>query len=134
MSVKFTDNSAQYLSEFDRVTKAALEAIGNQAVSHAKDNVTAAGRVATGTMRDSIDHKVVEDKCYIGTNVRYAIYNEMGTGIYIAGGRKTPWSYQDGKGNWHRTRGMAPIHFLKNAVANHMKEYAAIVQRFLKGG
>lgn len=134
MSVTFTDNSAQYLSEFDRVTKAALEAIGNQAVSHAKNNVAAADRVATGTMRDSIDHKVVGETCYIGTNTRYAIYNELGTGIFIAGGRKSPWAYKDAEGNWHRTQGMPGIHFLKNAVANHMKEYAAIVQRFLKGG
>ena len=134
MSVLFTDNSAQYLSEVDTVCKAALEAIGNQAVSHAKSNVTAAGRVATGAMRDSIDHKVVDNTCYIGTNISYALFNEMGTGIYIGGGRKTPWAYQDAAGEWHWTRGMRPIHFLKNAVAGHMSEFAAILQRFLKGG
>ena len=134
MSVTFTDNSAAYLADVDRASKAALEAMGNQAVSYAKNNVAAAGRVATGAMRDSIDHKVVEKSCYIGTNTKYALYNEMGTGIYVAGGRRTPWSYQDGEGNWHTTRGMVGIHFLKNAVANHMSEYAAILQKFLRGG
>lgn len=134
MSVTFTDNSAQTIAELERDTKAAMEAIGNQAVSHAKSNVAEAGRIATGDMRDSIDHKVIDKICYFGTNIKYAIYNEMGTGIYIAGGRQTPWRYKDGKGEWHTTRGMRPIHFIKNAVANHISEYKAIVVRILKGG
>ena len=134
MSVTFTDNSAQYLAELNTATKAALEAVGNQAVSHAKQNVTAAGRIASGTMRDSISHKVQGDTVYIGTNVSYAIYNEMGTGVYIAGGRKSPWAYKDAEGNWHWTRGMRPIHFLKNAAANHIQEFRAIILKYLKGG
>ena len=134
MSVTFKDNSAQTLRDLDRLTKASLEACGNQAVSHAKQNITTAGRIDTGAMRDSVTHKVIDKICYIGTNIRYAIYNELGTGIYISGGRKTPWAYQDEKGNWHRTRGLRPIHFLKNAVANHAKEFKAIITRILKDG
>lgn len=134
MPFTFKDNSAQYLSEVDSVCKAALEAIGNQGVSYAKNNVTAAGRIATGNMRKDISHEVVGNTCYIGTNVSYAIYNELGTGIYIAGGRKSPWAYKDAEGKWHRTRGMPGIHFLKNAVANHMREFTAILQIFLKKG
>lgn len=134
MSVTFRDNSAQYLAEFDTATKAALEAVGNQAVSHSKQIVASAGRIDTHTMIDSISHKVQGMTVYIGTSVRYAIYNEMGTGIYIAGGRKSPWSYQDGEGNWHRTRGMRPIHFIKNCVANYINEYREIIKKYLKGG
>lgn len=48
MSVTFTDNSAQYLAELNTATKAALEAVGNQAASFAKNNVLAAGRIASG--------------------------------------------------------------------------------------
>ena len=134
MSVTFRDNSAQYLAELNTATKAALEAVGNQAVSFAKNNVLAAGRIASGTMRDSINHKVHGDTVYIGTNVKYAIYNEMGTGIYIAGGRQSPWAYKDAEGNWHRTRGMRPIHFLKNAAANNVQDFRAIILKYLKGG
>lgn len=134
MPVVFTDNSPETLRELERASKAALEAVGNQAASFAKNNVLAAGRIATGTMRDKIDHKVQGDTVYIGTNVKYAIYNEMGTGIYIAGGRQSPWAYKDAEGNWHRTRGMRPIHFLKNAAANNVQIFRAIILKYLKGG
>ncbi len=134
MSVTFKDNSAQYLAEFDAACRAALEAVGNQAVSHAKRNVTAAGRVDTRVMRGSITHQVKDDTVFVGTNVKYAIFNELGTGIYISGGRKTPWSYQDGHGEWHTTKGMPPIHFLKNAIVQHMNEYVAIIKKIFKGG
>lgn len=133
MSVTFTDNSAQYLAQFERACQASLEAVGNQAVSHAKQNLRAARGAPTGNLINSISHQVVGDSVHIGSNVRYAIYNEMGTGIYIAGGRKTPWVYQDGRGEWHRTSGMRPVHFLKNAVANHLREYKAIIERIFKG-
>lgn len=134
MPVVFTDNSPETLRELERASKAALEAVGNQAVSFAKNNVLAAGRIATGTMHDKIDHKVQGDTVYIGTNVKYAIYNEMGTGVYIAGGRKSPWAYKDAEEKWHWTRGMRPIHFLKNAAANHIQEFRAIILKYLKGG
>ena len=133
MSVTFTDNSAQYLNEFNSACNAALEAIGNQAVSHAKQTVAENRQSHTGGLLD-INHKVQQDVCHIGTNTKYAIYHEMGTGIYIAGGRKTPWSYRDAEGEWHTTRGVNPLHFLKNSVANHMDEFKNIVIKFLKSG
>lgn len=127
------DNTKEILEQLKANTEAALEACGIQAVGHAVDNITTAGRVDTGALRNSINHKVVEDTCYIGTNQEYAMYNEIGTGIYTegGGGRQTPWAYQDAKGNWHRTRGMRPIHFLKNAVANNISEYKEIILDYL---
>lgn len=138
MAVEFeltADNSAEVLRELEERTKAALEAVGNQAVSHAKSNITQASRVDTGAMRNSMTHKVQEDTCYVGTNNEYAIYHEVGTGIYAEGGRgrQTPWRYVDKKGNGHWTRGIKPIHFLKNAIANHLDEYSQIIQQILKG-
>lgn len=134
MAVKFIDNSAQFLADLEIQRKAGLEACGNQAVSHSKSIITSAGRIATGNMHDHVDHKVQDEVCYVGTNTRYAIYNEMGTGIYIAGGRKTPWHYKDAEGEWHTTKGMPPIHFIKNSLANFIAEYKAIFIKHLRGG
>ena len=50
-NVIFTDNSAEVIAEKNRLVEAALEAMGNQAVSHAKSNITRAGRVDSGEMR-----------------------------------------------------------------------------------
>ena len=136
MSVKVTDYTVEVLDAFEEAIEAALEAVGQQAVTHAKQNLKSAGRIDTGTLRNSITHKVQmsEKAVYVGTNVHYAIYNEMGTGIYAdgGGGRQTPWRYQDAKGNWHTTRGIKPTHFLKNAAQDHAEEYRGIVKRYLE--
>lgn len=135
LEFNITDNSEQVLHALDSQIQAAFEAVGNNAVSHAKSNITSAGRVDTGALRNSMTHLVDmgEKALYVGTNSEYAIYNEMGTGIYLdgGGGRTTPWRYQDGKGNWHTTRGIRPIHFLKNAIADHLNEYRAIIRQYL---
>jgi len=135
--VKFIDNSDEVLDAMTEAIRASLEAVGQQAVSHAKQNITQAGRVDTGALRNSVSHQVEmgEDAVYIGTNQDYAVYHELGTGIYTEGGRgrQTPWSYRDAKGEWHRTRGIRPIHFLKNAAANHTDEYIRIIEQTMKG-
>lgn len=135
--IEIIDNSDKVLEELETAMEAALESVGQQGVSHAKKNITEAGRVDTGALRNSISHAVVkkEKAVYIGTNVEYAVFNEMGTGVHLegGGGRQTPWSYQDAKGNWHRTRGMKPIHFLKRAASEHGEEYKKIIEQQLKG-
>lgn len=134
IDVNLTDNRDAVLASLKQQIEAGLEACGNQAVSHAKSNITEAGRVDTGAMRNSISHIVQDEVCYVGTNQEYAPYHEYGTGIYAdGGGRQSPWAYQDNKGDWHMTRGMKPIHFLKNAIADHLAEYKAIINKFLKG-
>ena len=133
--VNLTDNTQQIQQELQTKIQAALEAAGNQAVSHAKENIASAGRIgATGDLRNKMNHMVVGQECYVGTDVSYAIYNEVGTGIYLegGGGRNTPWSYQDEHGDWHTTRGIKPIHFLKNAIQDHVDEYKAIIEEELK--
>lgn len=128
---RLTDNSEAVLKALDQTTQAALEACGQQAVSHSKSIVTAAGRVKSGALRNSINSIVSGKTAYIGTNISYAKYHEMGTGVYIAGGRQSPWAFQDEKGKWHMTRGVSPIHFIKNAVADHVAEYKRIIQQYL---
>jgi len=129
------DNTDKVLEELEQQCRAALEACGNQAVTHAKSNITSAGRVDTGALRNSISHQVQDDTCYVGTNQEYAIYNEYGTGIYVENGtgRQSPWAFQDKNGEWHMTHGMRPIHFLKNAISEHVDEYKKIIEQQLKG-
>jgi len=126
-----TDNSPATLQAFERATKAALEACGQQGASNAKQIITEAGRIATGAMRNSVSSTVTGKNAYIGTNISYGKFHEMGTGVYIGGGRKTPWAYQGADGEWHWTRGLRPIHFIKNAIANHVAEYREIFRKYL---
>ena len=116
--------------------EAALEAVGLQAEGYAKANIAAAGRVDTGELRNSVTHQVEESEqaVYIGSNLEYAIYNEVGTGIYAegGGGRKDPWMYVDDNGVGHWTVGITPIHFLKDAAADHGEEYRQIAESVMK--
>lgn len=150
--INITDNSGEIMRRFEQSLQIALEAVGTQAESHAKqvisDFVVYGGvklpenyheednsRVDTGRLRNSVAHAVREHDAYIGSNLEYAPYHELGTGIYAsqAGGRQTPWKYQDRQGNWHTTRGLYPIHFLKKAASEHSEEYKAIIEKILKG-
>lgn len=74
--------------------------------------------VDSGQLRQSITHQVDGTRGEVGTNVEYAPYVEIGTGIYSSegGGRQTPWVYQDAEGQWHRTSGGKPHPFMKPAL------------------
>lgn len=94
IEVKLTDNSGLYLNAFQSQIEAALEAVGQQAETHAKQNLTAAGKRDTGDLVNSIAHEVriSEDAVYIGTNVEYAKYVEHGTGKFgESGGTGGGW-------------------------------------------
>lgn len=132
MDVKFTDNSKEVLSQKEKALLKALEKCGLLGENYAKKNCP----VDTGALRNSISHKVVpsEEAAYIGTNEEYGPYVELGTGIYISGGRPTPWVYQDAKGNWHMTHGQRAQPYLKPAVADHASQYRAILEDALKNG
>lgn len=130
--VVFNDYSADVLNEFHDAVLRALERCGKQAEGYAKDLAP----VDTGNLRNSISHTVDEDEAaaYIGSNVEYAAYVELGTGKYTDGGRPTPWVYQDDNGNWHWTAGNPAQPFLKPAVADHAQTYRNIIESELKGG
>ena len=67
---------------------------------------------------------------YIGSNVEYAAYVELGTGAEnYPGGRPTPWAYKDGNGNWHTTRGNPAKPYLVPAVADYKDKYEQIFQQ-----
>ena len=131
----------------------ALEQAGAAAEGHAKDLCP----VDTGALRNSITHQTISRmgssmlRCsalrnsithqtdlenlteIIGSNEEYAAYVELGTGVYYKGGRKTPWTYQDNKGQWHITKGQRAQPYLKPAAANYAKEYTSIIADELKG-
>ena len=75
MDVKFTDNSKDVLKTMQDAKDAALEAMGTLAENYAKGNITSAGRVDTGNLRNSVAHTVKEDTAYVGTNSEYAIFH-----------------------------------------------------------
>ena len=139
MAVEFTisaDNTEAVLQELSTKLEAILEAWGIQGVGAVVDIITSESRVDTGAMRNSITHQVDagDQSVYIGTNIEYAIYHELGTGIYLegGGGRQTPWSYQDANGEWHRTRGIKPIHMIKNGVSGSVNDFKSIANDILK--
>lgn len=101
-----TDNSELFRNASFAAKIAALEAVGNQVVSDAKDNLEDdPRRVDTGRLKNSITHAVVDDTAVIiGTNVEYAIYVHEGT------------------------RKMEANRFLKRAIDEHRDELKDIVR------
>ena len=133
IEVTIKDNSKQVLSELETKIKIAMAAIGMDAEGYAKRGCP----VDTGRLRNSITYatseyegqKVYTDDenhtfadggaqatpepgvVYIGTNVEYAAAVEYRDGVQ------------------HTTGG---AHFLKNAAANHGKEYQEKVKKILQ--
>ena len=126
MEIDVVDNSALVQEVFHAACLRALERCGLVGEGYAKDLAP----VDTGRLRNSISHQVddSENAVYIGTNVSYAPYVELATGIYADGGRPTPWVYQDDAGNWHWTRGNPAQPFLAPAVKNHAQTYSNIIK------
>lgn len=120
---------------FEEAAFLALEKCGLVAEGYAKRNITENGTVNTGDLRNSITHKVdkSEPAVYVGTNLRYSPYVELGTGKYYPGGRPDPWVYKDDAGNWHYTAGQRAKPYLKPAVADHKQEYRDIIDNELRG-
>jgi DNA-directed RNA polymerase subunit L len=125
IDIQVTDNSKQFADALERRVPIILEACGLVGEEHAKNDA----RVDTGRYRSSITHTVSgqggqvheyrdnngkqftetlqavpesERAVYIGTNVEYALYLEQ------------------------------KDHTIKNAIANHVKEYKKIIQDGMK--
>lgn len=111
----------------------ALEKCGMVCEGYAKD-LCPVRNPKGGDLRDSITHKVIpqEKAVYIGSDLKYAPYVELGTGKYYKGGRRTKWRYQDDDGNWHTTEGQKPQPYLKPAAADHLDEYRKIIKSTLE--
>lgn len=93
----------------------------------------------TGALRNSITSRVEKNsdniKGIVFTPLEYAPYVEYGTGLFAEkGGRKTPWKYEDDKGNWHKTNGQRPQPFLRPALSQNRKKIIEIIERSVKNG
>ena len=75
MKVDYIDNSQRILTAMEKGIKNGLEAIGLTAETYAKQETP----VDTGRLRNSISHTVDGEAVYIGSNVEYAPYVELGT-------------------------------------------------------
>lgn len=134
------DNTDEVLSALELAKKAALTIIGNNAEKYAKALCPVGTSESTGkkgyrggTLRNSITNGIEnEDTVYIGTNVEYAPYVELGTGPYFEA--PPEWEQFDvpkpsGIGNAY----VRPRPFLKPAIADHIDEYKNIIESELKG-
>jgi phage gpG-like protein len=105
MSYSYKDNTEEVLSALEKAKKRGLEAIGLVAEGHAKKYETA---VDTGRLRNSISHATDDNAAYIGTNVEYAPYIELGA------------------------RGKDGLHFLQKAATQHTAEYKRLMEDSMK--
>lgn len=102
------DNTQTWLDHFKSATSQALDEIGMIAEGYAKRKCP----VDTGNLRSSITHQVDYQgkKVYVGTNVEYAPYVEMGTS------KQTAQPY------------------LRPAAQEHSSTYKAILKMHLQNG
>lgn len=115
---KVTSHVAEVRQGLDRALDAALTAIGLAAETNAKQEITEAvyntppspTYKRTGRLRNSISNKPVpeEQSVYIGTNVEYAAFVEMGTSR------------------------MPPRPYLKPAAAEYGDQYKKIAENYMK--
>ena len=132
MSYTYNDNTKEVLSALAKAKRQGLKAIGITAEAHAKKNTP----VDTGRLRNSITHAISgettaissysdndnkqswayegaapsdqEAAVYIGSNVEYAQYVELGS------------------------RGRQGIHFLQRAATEHKDEYAKLLKEAMQ--
>lgn len=129
------DNSDKLVSKLDKLTKTdGLEQLLNQACIIVENQAKINCPVKYGTLRNSITHEVEGLQGVVGTNIEYAPYVELGTGLFAANGdgRKTPWSYQDENGEWHTTIGQHPQPYLKLALDQQRKAVIKLIREGLK--
>lgn len=113
IEIRMTKNDAEKVRKMKDVLVAkALEMVGAQAENYA----SMLSPVDTGNLKNSITHKVQnsEEAVYVGTNVEYAPYQELGTSRMKAA--------NGGKG------------FLRPAIKDHVSEYKGIIEQMLKNG
>lgn len=116
VEINVTDNSGIFLNALDEQIEMALTAIGLTAEKNVKKEITKAvyntperGYKRTGLLRNSLTNEVrtSEKAVYIGTDVKYGKYVELGTAK------------------------MKPRPFLRPAVENHTDEYKKLAKEAL---
>nr|DAF68268.1 MAG TPA: putative tail component [Caudoviricetes sp.]DAL85380.1 MAG TPA: putative tail component [Caudoviricetes sp.] len=131
--MKFLDHS----DEAKEVLKQATIQWLFQACMLVEGQAVALAAVHTARLRNSIDYVVDEAELigYVGTNVEYAIYVEMGTGEFAENGmgRKGGWVYQDPSGEWFFTWGQEPQPYLRPAFRKNKSQIEALAKEIFGG-
>ena len=104
MSYTYKDNTDEVIAALKNAKKRGLEAIGLTAEGYAKKDTP----VDTGRLRNSISHATDDEAAYIGTNVEYAPYVELGA------------------------RGRSGAHMLQRAATEHTDEYKQLMEDSMK--
>lgn len=131
--MKFLDHS----DEAKEVLKQATIQWLFQACMLVEGQAVALAAVHTARLRNSVDYVVDEAELigYVGTNVEYAIYVEMGTGEFAENGmgRKGGWVYQDPSGEWFFTWGQEPQPYLRPAFRKNKSQIEALAKEIFGG-
>lgn len=149
--VTLIDHSDDVDDAMERLKAIALREVGREAEGIAKENCTA---VDTGRLRNSITFATADehgqhaykdnfgkgytqqpnqpekDAVYIGTNVEYAPFIELGHAI--AGQKPVPPDARPSKHSSTAGGSVPPLHFLKNAAANHTSHYKKIIKDIMQ--
>ncbi len=140
LDLEIIDYSKEVSAEVQQAIERGLEACAIQAEGHAKD-ILKSGLTknvgnweTTGRLLNSIKGEVFDgDTLVVGARVDYAIYHEVGTGIYAedGNGRQTPWFFKGKDGSMVMTRGVKPKHYIRDSLQNNVKEYKEIIENSL---
>lgn len=103
------NNVLLVLKALENAKARGLKAIGETAEGHAKDVIVEEQRIDTGNMLNNITHQEGQNYTDVGTAVKYAKYQELGT-----------------------SRGIKPARFLTRAATEHTAEYRALMEDSLK--
>ena len=159
--IEVVDHTAECIAAKNQAVLKALEAIGMQAESHAKQNLTASGHIDTGLLRNSIAHAVSGNTPTTNGKTVYqadraeskysfvpTLYDDKGNAIKKTGNytESVPDDDINEKAVYvgsnvhyapyieYGTDRIAPTHYIKNAIANYTNEYEEIAKMYLQGG
>ena len=114
---KTDDHTSEVLDALESGKERVLEMIGIKAEKYAK----ALCPVDTSNLRNSISHMTDSDTVYIGTDVEYAPYVELGHS-------QEPGRYVPAIGRQLVRDFVPPKPYLKPAVVDHTREYQMIIR------
>lgn len=118
-TVELKDYTDKLLDRFERKTNTFLLEVKDSVASQASLNSPVdTGGLSRSFLTDSFIEKK-EKTVYIGSSLKYSIYQEFGTGEYSleGNGRKGGWIYKSPKdGKFYRTNGVKPQRMLYRAL------------------